>query len=109
MLNHNIPKHLYKIISVKNWLNSQNKELLDLESADDSFIHFSTKDQLDRIILKYWSNVDGYIQLQINVQMLPGKLVFESNPGGSNKYYHLYNGYIPMESVVESTLKKRAK
>lgn len=26
------------------------------------------------------------------------------NPGGANKYYHLYNGYIPFESVLEAKI-----
>ena len=34
--------------------------------------------------------------------MLPGKLVLESNPGGKSRYYHLYQGAIPMEAITES-------
>jgi peptide deformylase len=31
-------------------------------------------------------------------------LAFETNPGGSTKYYHLYDGFIPVNSIVESTI-----
>ena len=49
-----IPKCLYKIISKEAWLQSQGKGSVQLPPADDLFIHFSTEDQLERIIGKYW-------------------------------------------------------
>lgn len=40
--------------------------------------------------------------LKINTSKLIGEMVFESNPGGVAKYYHLYRGYIPFESILEA-------
>lgn len=96
------PKYLYKIISVEDWKRSQGVGSVKLSSADDEFIHLSKEDQLDRIIEKYWANVPEFIVLKIDTDKLPGRLVYETNPGGSNKYYHLYNGSIPLNSVFES-------
>lgn len=73
-----------------------------LSSMDADFIHFSTEDQLDRIIGKYWADIPEYVVLKIETAKLPGELVFEANPGGTSKYYHLYNGSIPRSSIVES-------
>jgi uncharacterized protein (DUF952 family) len=67
----------------------------------------STKDQLAGIINKFWENEPKFFVLTLDVKQLSGKLVLESNPGGSNKYYHLYDGFIPVHSVisVEKVLK----
>lgn len=40
--------------------------------------------------------------LKIDPSKLIGKLVFEVNPGGTQKYYHLYNGKIPLNAVIEA-------
>jgi uncharacterized protein (DUF952 family) len=94
------PQHLFKIISVENWRASEGKKTVQLSQNDEKFIHFATKDQLNDIIVKYWSGVPKYVVLKIDAAKLPGKLVFEKNPGGTNKYYHLYKGSIPMDAVV---------
>lgn len=95
------PNFLYKILSIENWEESQKGHQLIVDPSDNAFIHFSMEDQLERIISKYWKNVDKYVVLRINPEYLVGCLVFEANPGGSVKYYHLYGGFIPMESIAE--------
>ncbi len=100
------PKYLYKVLSVENWKASD--KTVKLSSEDDAFIHLSTEDQLDRIVGKYWAQVPEYVILKIDTSKLPGKLLFEANPGGENKYYHLYNGSIPLNSIVESKTVKRS-
>ena len=95
------PTYLYKVLSVEDWEASQGHDSLHLASADYAFIHFSKEDQLDRILSKYWSETP-FVILKVATDRLPGKLVFEANPGGASKYYHLYNGSIPLTSIVES-------
>lgn len=101
------PKYLYKVLSFEDWKKSQGSESVKLSEADHHFIHFSKKDQLERIIEKYWTNCPEFVVLKIDIKNLPGKLIFEANPGGINKYYHLYNGSIPISAVVESRTIKR--
>jgi uncharacterized protein (DUF952 family) len=60
---------------------------------------------LDKIIEKYWAGVSEYVVLKIETAKLSGKLVLEANPAGTNKYYHLYNGSIPSNAIVESKIK----
>lgn len=98
------PQYLYKILSLENWEATQNKKTAHLSAEDDAFIHFSTQDQLDRIIGKYWSEVPQFVILKIDSNKLEGKLVFETNPGRITKYYHLYDGFIPFNSIVESKI-----
>lgn len=92
---------LYKIVSMENWEASQGKENLILSTDDMAFIHFSTQDQLDRILCKYWASVPEYVILKVDVCKLPGRMVFEPNSTGCNKYYHLYDGTIPLSAICE--------
>jgi len=101
-----VPPYLYKVISKENWKQSQSAKSLALSLDDQAFIHFSKEDQLERITAKYWSSVPEYMLLKISTAKLPGKLVFEANPGGTSKYYHLYEGSIPLEAIVESKIIK---
>lgn len=96
------PRYLYKVLSVEDWKKSQGMESVKLADADHDFIHLAREDQLERIVKKYWSTVPEYIVLKIDTTKLPGNLVFEANPGGENKYYHLYDGSIPLKAVIDA-------
>lgn len=95
-------QYLYKILSLQNWQATKNRIAVALPPEDNLFIHFSTDEQLDRIIAKYWSTVRRLVVLKIDRSKLPGKLVYEANEGGKTKYFHLYDGCIPVRSIVES-------
>jgi len=97
------PNYLYKVLSMDDWAKSS--ETVLLSSMDADFIHLSTKDQLDKIVEKYWAGASEYVVLKIEAAKLSGELVLEANPGGTNKYYHLYNGSIPLSAIMESKIK----
>lgn len=99
------PVFLYKVLSVDDW--EKSCQTIHLSSMDADFIHLSTEEQLDRIIEKYWADASEYVLLKLEVAKLPGDLVLESNPGGTNKYYHLYKGSIPRSAVVEMTANRK--
>lgn len=99
-----IPPVLYKILSVEHWQATENCEAVKLSANDDAFIHFSTEDQLDRIIRKYWADVLQFVLLKVDTSRLEGRLVLESNVEGGSKYYHLYEGSIPISSIIESKI-----
>ncbi|MBA3958357.1 MAG: DUF952 domain-containing protein [Parachlamydiaceae bacterium] len=94
------PATLYKILALDLWRRSQNQDRLELPVEDEVFIHLSTEDQLERILKKFWSHTDAYVILKVDPRKLPGRLLHETNPGGTQKYYHLYDGYIPLKAVV---------
>jgi len=98
------PKYLYKILSLENWTKSQSAQFVVLSQDDTAFIHLATEEQLKGIADKYWSHAPDYVILKIEATKLPGELVFEANKPGGNKYYHLYKGSIPLESVTNITL-----
>ena len=96
------PQYLYKILSMRNWQATQARKTVMLSADDDAFIHFSREDQLERILSKYWADAPEAVILKIETAKLEGDLVFEANPGGTSKYYHLYRGFIPIGSIVEA-------
>ncbi|MBI5273722.1 MAG: peptide deformylase [Chlamydiales bacterium] len=98
------PKYLYKILSLRHWQATQYRKAVVLSAEDDAFIHFSREDQLDKIITKYWPDTPQFVILKVDTNKLEGDLVYETNPGGTTKYYHLYKGFIPFYSIVESKI-----
>lgn len=100
------PPYLYKVLSIQNWEESQKADALTLSKDDEAFIHFSRDDQLERITSKYWAHVPKYVVLKVDTSKLSGKMVYEANPGGTSKYYHLYDGSIPLEAIAESQIVK---
>jgi len=98
------PKYLYKILSYRAWKASESTKILQLSVDDTAFIHLAKEDQLERIRLKYWPDAESLVVLKILTEKLQGELVYEANPGGASKYYHLYQGLIPFESVVEAKI-----
>ncbi len=100
------PRYLFKILSTENWQASAGQKEVQLSAEDQAFIHLSLEDQLERIITKYWKDIPQFVILKVDVTKLPGKLVLEANPGGTNKYYHLYYGSIPLDAVIEVKLTK---
>lgn len=97
-----VPAHLYKVISVENWKQSKLQDRLMLPPMDNDFIHLATKRQLEGIINKFWKNEPKFFVLTMDVKQLPGRLVLEANPGGASKYYHLYDGFIPTNSILSA-------
>jgi len=101
----NLPDYLHKIITLNQWEKSQNKEYIFLLDSDNQFIHFAEKDDIERIKNKFFSDQDKLVVLTVNPQKLVGKLIKEKNPGGSRKYYHLYDGSIPLKSIESIEIK----
>jgi uncharacterized protein (DUF952 family) len=94
-----IPEFLYKIVSPEQWKESQEKGHLVLTAMDADFIHLSTEDQVEHVIKKFWKD-SRYLILKLDSKKLKGDLKYETNPGGTTKYYHLYDGSIPLDAVV---------
>ncbi len=98
------PKYLYKVISKEDWQKSIESGYVMPSSLDQAFIHLAKEDQISHVTEKFWKNKD-YLVLTLLTEKLNGKLVYETNPGGSAKYYHLYNGNIPLDAVIKTTAK----
>lgn len=97
-------RYLYKILSLRNWQATQTRTTVALSTDDDLFIHFSTEEQVEKIIEKYWSEAEQFVVLKIDRSRLEGRLVYETNVGKSTKYFHLYDGSIPCSAILESKI-----
>ena len=96
------PKHLYKVLALDLWQASENKQSVLLSPEDAPFIRFQKEDELGRL-LHYWAKLNvAHVILKIKANKLQGRLVFEAKLGGSTKQYHLYDGCIPMNAIIES-------
>lgn len=95
------PTFLFKILTLESWEKSEREKILFLLPEDNQFIHLAKEEQLEKIIDKFFSDVKKIVVLKIDVSKMQGNLVFEINPGGSTKYYHLYDGLIPFDAIVE--------
>ena len=98
------PKHLYKVLALDLWQASENKQSVILSAEDALFIRFQKENELGRL-LHYWAKLNvPHVVLKIKANKLEGRLVFEAKLGGSTKQYHLYNGCIPIDAIVESKI-----
>lgn len=103
------PKYLYKIVSSETWDLSQKEKSVPLASIDKDFVHLAEEGQVDRIAKKFFPGKKSVNILKLNTKLLPGRLVYESNPGGETKYWHLYEGSLPLNSVESSEMHKIGK
>lgn len=95
-----IPQYLYKIVSPEEWQESIQRNQVVNSLIDNNFIHLATEGQIPHVAQKFWSG-KTYIVLKLNSKKLTGRLVYEINPGGTTQYYHLYEGKIPLDAVIE--------
>jgi uncharacterized protein (DUF952 family) len=97
------PKYLYRIVSPEEWEKSKGQQVLETSSLNENFIHLATKEQLPHIAKKFWNNKD-YVILTLDTKKLIGRLVYETNPGATTLYYHLYEGNIPLDAVIDASM-----
>lgn len=100
------PAHLYKVTTKSLWDQSQQLGYLALSPTDAYFVHLSEKEDVEKIIEKYFPTQKTVIVLELDPSALQGDLVKEVNPGGTKKYYHLYNGKIPLNAVINVEIRK---
>lgn len=95
------PSFLYKVTTKELWNESQQLGFLALAPLDADFIHLSEEEEVGKVIAKFFPSEKSVVVLKLQTSQLQGKLVKEKNPGGTKEYYHLYNGVIPLDSVVD--------
>lgn len=93
------PEFLYKIVSTEDWEMSALGNQVIRSSMDTDFIHLAMEDQIPYVVEKFWKHRE-HIVLKLASKQLVGRLVYETNPGGSTQYCHLYDGHIPLDAVV---------
>lgn len=97
-----VPPFLYKILTKREWEESQSGRYVKLPASDAAFIHLAEEGQISKIVQKFYGSEPEVVILKLDVKQLEGRLIKEANPGGSTLYYHLYNGAIPMTAIIET-------
>jgi len=92
------PESLYKVVSVSEWEQSLREQRVVLSPMDKEFIHLASREQLEHVTDKFWKD-RRFVILRLKSNQLQGQLRLEVNPGGTNQYYHLYDGEIPYSAV----------
>jgi uncharacterized protein (DUF952 family) len=96
------PQYLYKIVSPEEWQDSLLKNQVVASPLDKNFIHLATENQVAHVAQKFWKG-KSYIILKLDSKRITGRLIYETNPGGTTQYYHLYEGKIPLDAVVDTS------
>ena len=99
------PEHLYKVISLEGWRESLLRNQIVATPIDKDFVHLAKEDQVEYVVHKFWNNAD-HIVLKLASKKLIGHLICEYNSAKTSKFYHLYNGSMPLESVVDVSIVK---
>lgn len=94
------PQYLYKIVSPEEWQDSLLTNEVVRLPLDKNFIHLAMENQIDHVAQKFW-NGKRYIVLKLDPKKMVGRLVYETNTGGTTRYYHLYDGKIPLDAVID--------
>ena len=91
---------LYKVLTLDDWTVSQQNDRLCTPASDSAFVHFSTEKQYPTIVAKKFSTTP-YVVLRVDASKLVGKLELEWDTKHTDKYYHLYDGYVPLPAVID--------
>jgi uncharacterized protein (DUF952 family) len=91
---------IYKIAPASLWRKAQDKGRFDGAPVDiaDGCIHFSTAEQAEATVAKYFSGKDDLLLIAVDAKGLGEGLRFEPSRGGE-LYPHLYSA-LPLDAVV---------
>jgi len=104
-MHHNQPNYIYKILTNKQWLETQNAGILVGSALDinDGYIHLSMAKQVERIANKYFLNMkDGYL-LKIRFKEINDIVKWEPNSKGelfAHVYGDIKNSFIDDVSLL---------
>ena len=92
---------IYHIVHPEWWENFTNKDYYESETLqEETFIHFSTREQVNGTLANYFKGVERIFLLHIDASKLIAPLVFEDLFGIGINFPHLY-GRLNKDAVFE--------
>lgn len=97
---------IYHIVLPEKWEAVKQNSTYAADSLDsEGFIHCSYDDQLDGVIIRYYSDAPELVILKLDINKLTSKLVSEPSTGGE-LYPHIY-GPINLDAVAEVRIRSQ--
>lgn len=95
---------IYKIAPASLWREAQEKSRFEGSAVDlaDGFIHFSTRDQVEETVRKWFAGQADLMLIGVDPARLGTALRYETSRGGA-LFPHLY-GVLALEAVVLAKL-----
>ena len=85
----------FKILTIEEWISAKEKGYIETKLDNkDGFIHLSSSGQLALSLELYFQNDEILVLLQINIEKLQNKIVYESADNSSHRkgiFPHLYD------------------
>ena len=95
--------YIYHITTKKNWDNALEVGQYESDTlSKEGFIHCSTIDQVAGVLERYYSGVEGLVQLKIDKEKINRPLIFEL-AGSINEVFPHIHGALNIDAVVEVT------
>jgi len=98
------PQSLFKILTLAQWKEGQEKKILILGDQDETFIHLAEEHQVVKIAKKFFKDQSQVVIIELDRNKLVGRLIKERNPGGETKYFHLYDGHLPFNAIIQTSI-----
>jgi uncharacterized protein (DUF952 family) len=91
---------IFKILHEVEWREAQHAGVYHGSTKDkqDGFLHFSTEEQLDGTVAKYYGGQSGLVLVAVDPETLGTALKYEPSRGGE-LFPHLY-GSLPLDAVL---------
>jgi uncharacterized protein (DUF952 family) len=95
------PPIVYHLVSPEWWATFADKDYYESETLqEETFIHFSTREQVNGTLANYFKGVQRIFLLHIDTAKLTSKLVFEDLFNIGINFPHLY-GRLNKDAVFE--------
>jgi uncharacterized protein (DUF952 family) len=95
------PTTVYHLVLPTWWANFNDKDFYESETLqEETFIHFSTREQVNGTLANYFKGVERILLLHIDTTKLTSKLVFEDLFNIGINFPHLY-GRLNKDAVFE--------
>ena len=95
---------IFHVTDSATWAGSQQRgahtgSTRGVDLAEEGYIHCSTAEQWPGVVERYYAGASELVLLHVDEDLLTSPLVYESPPGASEPFPHIY-GPINLDAVV---------
>jgi uncharacterized protein (DUF952 family) len=91
---------IYHVTTIAAWKKAIEKGIYEADSLiNEGFIHCSQAEQVDGVLLRYYSGEKDLVKLEIDTDKLTSRLIYEWSPSTADTFPHIY-GPINIDAVL---------